>query len=183
MPQLFEFKASVNDWVHLEQLLLTLNPVFKGTDLQEDTYFNVPYGRLKLREGSIENALIHYHRNDIATGKSSDVLLYQHQPESALKEMLTKALGIKISIKKSRKIYFIDNVKFHFDEVNDLGNFIEVEAIDKDGSIGMERLKEQCNYFISFFEIKKEAFIAESYSDLLLGKKDGVLGNSYTIST
>lgn len=183
MPQLFEFKARIDNWLHLEKLLLTLNPLFKGTDVQVDTYFNVPYGRLKLREGSIENALIHYHRSDIADAKPSDVLLYQHKPEPVLKEILTKALGIKIIIRKTRKIYFIDNVKFHFDEVEDLGNFIEVEAIDKDGSIGMDKLKEQCNYFISLFEIKKEAFIAESYSDLLLEKKEGVLANSYSIST
>ncbi len=151
----------------MEKRLQTLNPIFKGTDLQKDTYFNVPDGRLKLREGSIENVLIYYHRNNIPNAKQSDVLLYQHQPEPALKAILTKALGIKITIKKSRKIYFIDNVKFHFDEVKDLGKFIEVEAIDKDGSIGMEKLKEQCSYFISFFEIKKDAFIAGSYSDLL----------------
>jgi len=175
LPQLFEFKASVNDWVHLEQLLLTLNPVFKGTDLQEDTYFNVPYGRLKLREGSIENALIHYHRSDLARAKPSDVLLYRQKPDSDLKEILSKALGIKIVVKKSRKIYFINNVKFHFDKVKDLGNFIEVEAIDRDGSIGIEKLEEQCDHFISLFGIKKESFIAESYSDILLSKYTGVL--------
>jgi len=183
LPQLFEFKARVDNWLPLEELLLTLNPVFKGIDFQEDTYFNVPYGRLKLREGSIENALIHYHRSNVAGAKPSDVLVCRHNPERALKEILIKALGIKIIIKKSRKIYFIDNVKFHFDEVEGLGNFIEVEAIDKDGTIGMEKLKGQCNYFISLFEIKNEAFIAESYSDLLLKKNPGMPANSYTIST
>ncbi|HVE61749.1 MAG TPA: CYTH domain-containing protein [Chitinophagaceae bacterium] len=171
MPQLFEFKARVDDWLNMEKQLLALNPVFKGTDIQEDTYFNGVKGRLKLREGSIENALIHYQRKNIAGAKPSDVLLYQHQPEPSLKEILTKALGIKIIIKKSRKIYFVDNVKIHFDIVQDLGNFIEVEAIDKDGTIGIEKLKEQCNYFISIFKIRKEDFIAESYSDLLLNKK------------
>ncbi len=88
MQQLFEFKARADNWLHLEERLLTLNPLFKGTDLQEDTYFNVPEGRLKLREGSIENALIHYNRNNIAHAKPSDVLLYQHQPDKALKEIL-----------------------------------------------------------------------------------------------
>ncbi len=171
MPQLFEFKARIDNWLHIERKLLTLNPLFKGVDIQRDTYFNVPDGRLKLREGSIENALIHYHRNNIAGAKPSDVLLYPHQPEHALKEILKKALGIKIIIRKTRKIYFIENVKFHFDQVESLGNFIEVEAIDNDGSIGTEKLEKQCNYFISFLGIKKEDFIAESYSDLLLNQE------------
>ncbi len=168
MPQLFEFKARIDNWLHLEKKLLTLNPVFKGADVQVDTYFNVPGGRLKLREGAIENALIYYQRSNVARAKASDVVLYPHKPENALKEILDKALGIKIIIKKTRKIYFIDNVKFHFDDVENLGNFIEVEAIDNDGSIGMEKLEKQCKYFISFFEVKEEDFIAESYSDLLL---------------
>lgn len=168
MPQLFEFKARIDNWLNLEKKLLTLNPVFKGTDYQVDTYFNVPDGRLKLREGIIENALIHYTRSNVANAKPSDVLLYQHQPSPALKDILKKALGIKIVIKKTRKIYFIDNVKFHFDDVESLGNFIEVEAIDNDGSIGTEKLERQCKSFISFFKINKKDFIAESYSDLLL---------------
>ena len=122
---------------------------------------------MKLREGNIENSLIHYNRTNTAGAKQSDVSLYQHHANKNLKEVLTKALGVKVVVDKRRKIYFIGNVKFHFDEVNELGNFVEVEAIDKDGSLGVEKLKEQCNYYIQLFEIKNDQFIAESYSDLL----------------
>ena len=150
--------------------LKELNPLFVGTDHQVDTYFNVPNGRLKLREGNIENSLIHYNRTNTAGAKQSDVTLFQYQPDKNLKEALSKALGIKTVVDKKRKIYFIDNVKFHFDEVNELGSFIEVEAIDKDGSIGIENLKEQCNYYIQLLGISSDQFIAESYSDLLAKK-------------
>lgn len=51
--------------------------------------------------------------------------------------------------------------------MNELGSFVEVEAIDKDGSVGIEKLKEQCEYYIQLFGISKDQFIAESYSDLL----------------
>jgi adenylate cyclase class IV len=61
----FEFKAKVEDLDKYEQKLLTLNPVFYGIDHQVDTYFNVSNGRLKLREGNIENALIDYEREDM----------------------------------------------------------------------------------------------------------------------
>lgn len=163
----YEFKARCSDTEKLESKLKELNPLFVGTDHQIDTYFNVSNGRLKLREGNIENSLIHYSRTNTAGAKQSDVSLYQHQPDKNLKEVLTKALGIKVVVDKKRRIYFIDNVKFHFDEVNQLGSFVEVEAIDKDGSIGIEKLKEQCNHYVQLLDVTSDQFIAESYSDLL----------------
>ena len=163
-----EFKASTKKLAALETLLQQHNPVFIGEDHQIDTYFNVSLGRLKLREGNIENALIHYEREDTAGTKSSHVLLYQHQPDKALKEILIKTLGIKAVIDKRRKIYFIDNVKFHFDTVEGLGTFVEVEAIDKDGSIGKEKLQAQCDEYAALFNIDIADFCALSYSDVVL---------------
>lgn len=167
-----EFKAATTKLAELEKALLQYDPVFIGEDRQVDTYFNVPSGRLKLREGNIENALIQYERDNIAGSKSSHVLLYRHQPDKALKEVLTKSLGIKAVVDKQRRIYFIDNVKFHFDSVSDLGTFIEVEAIDKDGTIGREKLQEQCDLYTAFFKIAEADFIALSYSDMLLKKSE-----------
>lgn len=171
----FEFKARAADIKRLEDVLLTCQPLFIGEDRQVDTYFNVPYGRLKLREGTIENALIHYQRTDTAHAKQSDVILYQHQPDASLKEALIAALGVKVVVDKKRRIYFIDNVKFHFDKVEDLGTFVEVEAIDKDGSIGLTKLQEQCAAYTRLFQIDSSDFIAGSYSDLLLAKKSSTL--------
>lgn len=172
MPILnIEFKAKANDVLAAEKMLEQHNPRFIGEDHQVDTYFNVVNGRLKLREGNIENALIHYERENTAGSKSSQVLLYQHQPDQNLKAILTKALGIKAVVDKRRKIYFIDNVKFHFDTVQNLGTFIEVEAIDRDGSIGKEKLQEQCDFYAAMFGIKEEDFVAVSYSDMIIAQK------------
>ena len=167
----FEFKARTNDVKKAEEKLLKLKPLFKGEDHQKDTYYNVTNGRLKLREGNIENALIWYDRQNTADAKQSNIILYQHQPAESFKNILIKLHGIKVVVDKKRRIYFIDNVKFHFDVVKELGTFIEVEAIDNDGSIGIEKLKEQCKYYASFFEIEASDFINNSYSDLLLEKK------------
>ncbi|MGB4845173.1 MAG: class IV adenylate cyclase [Ferruginibacter sp.] len=165
-----EFKAATNKLAELENLLQQYNPLFIGEDHQVDTYFNVAKGRLKLREGNIENALIHYEREDFAGAKSSRVLLYQHQPDKTLKEILIKTLGIKTVVDKRRKIYFINNVKFHFDRVKDLGTFVEVEAIDKDGSIGKEKLQEQCDEYAALFKINAADFASVSYSDMIVEK-------------
>ena len=164
----FEFKATTHRLEEQENKLLTLDPVWKGEDLQTDTYFNVTEGRLKLREGNIENSLIFYRRENAAGAKLSEVLLYSHEPDAALKKILEKIHSVKVVVAKKRRIYFIDNVKFHFDRVEGLGNFIEVEAIDNTGNIGIEKLKEQCNRYISFFGIEEKDFISESYSDMLL---------------
>ena len=150
-----------------ENKLLQLNPIFQGEDHQIDTYFNVAKGRLKLREGNIENALINYDREDTADSKKSEIILYQHQPNKTLKEILTLQLGVKIIVDKKRKIYFIDNVKFHFDTVENLGTFIEVEAIDNSERFTIEELKEQCEKYYKFFELNKSDLIDKSYSDLI----------------
>jgi adenylate cyclase, class 2 len=166
-----EFKAKTDKLQQLEEKLLTLNPEFIGLDNQCDTYFNVPQGRLKLREGNIENTLIYYERPDTTGAKQSDILLYQHTPDKSLKEILSRVNGVKVVVDKKRKIYFIGNVKFHFDVVEGLGTFVEVEAIDRNGDIGIEKLKEQCSFYASFFEITEHDYLAVSYSDMLLAVK------------
>lgn len=180
MPHInFEFKAKVKKLPDFENKLLGLNPVFIGEDRQTDTYFNVSKGRLKLREGNIENSLIYYERQNIVGAKQSDVLLYKYQPDTSLdtslKDILITLYGIKVVVNKVRKIYFIENVKFHFDIVKGLGTFIEVEAIDKIGNIGsdgdrIEILKEQSKKYADFFGIKISDYESLSYSDLLLNK-------------
>ncbi len=162
-----EFKARVNDLEKYEAKLLTLAPQFRGTDHQIDTYFIVPKGRMKLREGNIEHALINYNRKNTAAAKESDVILYQHEPNSALKDILVLQFGIKIVVDKKRKIYFIGNVKFHFDLVEKLGTFIEVEAIDSNNTFTVEQLKAQCDKYFSFFELTTADLVDRSYSDLL----------------
>ena len=163
----FEFKAKIDDIDSLEQKLLLLNPVFKGLDHQIDTYFNVKQGRLKLREGSIENALIHYDREDITGSKESKVILFKHNPDKALKEILYLHLGIRAVVEKKRKIYFIDNIKFHFDQVDGLGSFVEVEAIDVDGTYTLEELRGQCDKYQKYFGLSDSDMFDGSYSDMV----------------
>jgi len=163
----FEFKAKVDELSPYENMLLRLQPVFRGTDLQTDTYFNVKRGRLKLREGNIENALISYNRADVADSKEAEIMLYRHSPDKALKDILVNQLGVKTIVRKTRKIYFLDNVKFHFDIIDGLGTFIEVEAIDEKNEFTAEQLKNQCDRYFDFFGLRKDQLIDRSYSDLL----------------
>lgn len=166
-----EIKAYCNDPEGAEFLLVQENADFKGLDHQVDTYFHVPSGRLKLREGNIENSLIHYDREDQGGPKTSHVSLYHPAPGPELKALLMKALGVLVVVDKQRKIFFIDNVKFHIDTVTGLGNFIEIEAIDQEGRMGMEKLQEQCRYYMKLLNIHTNELVSVSYSDLLIKEK------------
>ncbi len=164
-----EIKARCADPAFIRAYLQQQQARFVGTDEQTDTYFHVPNGRLKLRQGPIENALIFYKRENKAGPKLSEVKLFQVPAESdVLKEVLTQANGIKVIVKKRRAIYFIDNVKFHIDEVEGLGSFVEIEAIDTDGSLGLEKINQQCHYYLQAFQIPETDLLTHSYSDLLL---------------
>jgi len=169
MPHInIEIKAKTTDQEKIREILKSNNADFKGIDHQVDTYFKVGSGRLKLREGNIENHLIHYERENKSGPKKSLVILYKYSSDQNLKEILTKSLGVFAVVDKYREIYFIDNVKFHLDKVLGLGTFVEIEAIDKDGSIGNEKLLEQCNHYLNLLNISQKDLVEKSYSDLML---------------
>lgn len=171
MPYLnVEIKARCSNPAFIRDYLLSNNAEFRGTDEQTDTYFQVPHGRLKLREGNIENNLIYYERSNQAGPKDSHFQLVKINDAGGLKEVLTKANGIKVVVKKKREIYYIGNVKFHIDEVPELGSFVEIEAGNLLADLTKEQLKEQCDYYLAAFNIKPEDLMEVSYSDMLLDK-------------
>jgi predicted adenylyl cyclase CyaB len=167
-----EIKARSTNHARIRETLMSLNADFRGIDHQIDTYFKTPQGRLKLRQGNIENSLIGYKRENKEGPKQSDVFLYTVDPKerTKLKEALASTLGILVEVDKTREIYFIENTKFHLDNVIDLGTFVEIEAIDKDLTIGRDRLLEQCDSYMRLFNIQHQDLISVSYSDMLVQK-------------
>jgi adenylate cyclase, class 2 len=172
-----EIKAKCRNVDIIRIKLLSKNADFRGTDEQIDTYFNVSHGRLKLREGNIENNLIFYERADQQGPKNSHFDLLKVNDPDGLKKILTRSLGIKVVVRKKREIYFIDNVKFHIDEVPGLGVFIEIEAGNMLADLPPKKLKEQCAFYQQEFGIGPEDLVEVSYSDMMLGMK-GATGES-----
>ncbi len=189
MPHVnIEIKARCADLAAARATLLQLGARLVGPDYQADTYFQTPNGRLKLREGQIENNLIFYQRPDREGPKRSDVFLYGTRPGSDLKALLTAALGALVTVEKRREIYFVEisdiavpgdptapqratareNVKVHLDTVADLGSFIEIEAIDLDGALGPALLEAQCRRLMERLQISPADLEPASYSDLRL---------------
>lgn len=166
-----EIKARCRQPDQVRQILIEQQARFIGSDHQIDTYFRCQRGRLKLREGNIEHHLIFYERGDQFEPKPSHVMLYNPQPDPVLKEILRRALGVLVVVDKKREIYYIENVKFHIDRVEELGTFMEIEAIDRTGAIGEKRLRAQCQQYMQLFDIRPADLISCSYSDLLLAAR------------
>lgn len=169
-----EIKAKCDEPNFIRNYLLANNADFRGTDQQTDTYFNVLNGRLKLREGAIENNLIFYQRDNQAGPKNSHFTLVKVDDAKGLKEALGKSTGIKIVVVKSREIYFINNVKFHIDDVPGLGSFVEIEASNMQTDLSQNQLKEQCDFYMKELGINEHDLIEISYSDMLLNKMDAI---------
>lgn len=167
-----EIKARCFHPEKVKAFLLSAGADFKGTDYQKDTYFNVQQGRLKLRQGNIENNLIYYNRPNIEGPKQSDFSLLPVIDGAALEAFLIKALGQKVVVEKTREIYFIENVKFHLDNLTALGSFVEIEAGNKNyPHLTIQELQQQCNAYMHAFEITESDLINVSYSDMLLNKQ------------
>ena len=143
-----------------------------GTDHQIDTYFNTPTGRLKLRQGNIENSLIFYQRENSAKGRASHVLLCEFADTAqtrTLKQVLASALGVAAVVDKVREIYFVDNIKIHLDRVRGLGKFLEVEAFVRKGRLRHGR--RQAERMKELFGVLPEDILSHSYSDLVLQRR------------
>jgi adenylate cyclase, class 2 len=167
----YEFKARLKDERRIRTALRNLRARFVGTDHQIDTYFRVSRGRLKVREGRIENALIFYLRSGAPRARPSRIDMMPLPPRNSIRSILSAALGVLAVVDKRREIYFAGNVKIHLDRVRGLGKFVEVEAISRTG--GLERIRAQARKFQALFGIANPDIVPESYSDLVLRKSAG----------
>lgn len=165
-----EIKARCESLEKIKEILEKENARYEGLDHQMDYYFNTAYGRLKLRQGNIENNLISYDRANETEPKLSNVMLCDTSKEDdMLKQILTKHLGIKCVVNKKREIYYIKNVKILLDEVEGLGTFIEIEASSKNKN-DEDKLRKQVKSYMKKFGVKEEDLVDKSYSDMLLEK-------------
>jgi predicted adenylyl cyclase CyaB len=164
-----EIKARIEDPDQIRELVKELDHTFVGLDHQIDTYFKTTNGRFKLRESSLSGPyLIFYLRNNISGPKSS---VYQKLPvadSKGLKDLLKEMQGIHTIIEKKREIYLYENVRIHLDEVKELGNFLEFEAVMDEKYSNKEVEIGKVKYLMEKLGVKNEDLIGESYENILL---------------
>ena len=160
-------KVSENQYQKIKQYLDMRATVSKGEDTQHDHYFYTKKGKLKLRIGNIENSLIYYDRTEVKGLKNSKITLHKvHGDPHSLLDILSKTQDLIKIIKKQRRIYFIDNVKFHLDRVQGFGTFAEIEAISENNAIEKKTLQEQCLTYMEIFGLNNEMLVDKSYADM-----------------
>jgi predicted adenylyl cyclase CyaB len=102
----------------------------EGTLEQRDTYFPVAHGRLKLREQTPGDAhLIQYARADAPQERQSAYRIVPIPEPAELTATLGAALGIDAVVTKRRRLLMWQQVRIHLDDVEELGAFVELEAV------------------------------------------------------
>ncbi len=169
MARNIEIKARI---ASVEAVLARAASIADGAPVvidQDDTFFAVAHGRLKLRrfaDGSAE--LIQYHRDDSADAKASDYVRVPVADADALAEALTRACGTRGRVRKRRLLLMAGQTRIHLDRVDGLGDFLELEVVlrdgqsDADGTAIAERL-------MTALAIAPEDRLAGAYLDLAAG--------------
>lgn len=161
-----EIKARIAGFTGAESACLRLGAIFQGQFHQTDTFFHVPEGRLKLRICDPgDRYLVYYRRPNQKGPKVSDYLMVN--VSDGMEELLTSALGVIIRVHKTRTLYLWENVRIHLDRVDDLGEFIEFEAVHAEG-MDMADEYGKVEYLLREFGIADEALVASSYLDMIL---------------
>jgi predicted adenylyl cyclase CyaB len=130
MPANIEIKARARDFAALQSRAAALSDTPVQVIPQEDTFFNVPRGRLKLRQlGPDVGQLVFYERPDQDGPKRSNYLLASTSEPTALKTALTAALGVRGVVRKTRLLFLAGQTRIHLDDVEGLGQFMELEVV------------------------------------------------------
>src|SRR5215208_4602460 len=167
MPSNIEIKARVRDFDRIRRRAETLSDTPVEVIPQEDTFFNTPYGRLKLRILSPERGqLIYYTRPDREGPKRSDYHISLTSDPENLKRVLELAYGIRGIVRKTRYLYLVDRTRIHLDDVEGLGQFMELEVVmqegqsDAHGQVVAERL-------MTDLGVERADLLEDAYMDII----------------
>ena len=102
---LVELKARVDDIDLVRKMLMSLKAKHVRTFRQTDLYFEVPVGRLKLRQVNRKNKvqLVYYERENMAEPRRSNVFIVKLQNGDVFKATLKKILKTKAIVAKVRE--------------------------------------------------------------------------------
>ena len=170
MARNVEIKARVSDLGALEQRVAGLADSGPELIIQDDTFFNCPQGRLKLRafpDGSGE--LIAYARPDVHGPSTCQYSLTPVPQAAQMTAALSTALGTMGRIRKERRLYLAGPTRIHLDRVADLGTFMELEVVlrpDQDMAEG----EAQARDLMARLGVKEEDLVDVAYMDLLLNE-------------
>lgn len=167
MPANIEIKAHVRDMPGLRARAEALSDTPVQVILQEDTFFHTHKGRLKLRRLQPDQAqLVYYERPNQDGPKRSNYQIYETGDPQRLLTTLTLALGVRGVVRKTRYLYLCGQTRIHLDDVEGLGQFMELEVVlrenqsDAEGQAIAEELMDR-------LKVQKEDLLEGAYMDML----------------
>jgi predicted adenylyl cyclase CyaB len=168
MPANVEIKARISS---VDALLETARALSDDAHLQlihqDDTFFSVPHGRLKLRVfGDGSGELIHYHRLDSDGPKRSDYRIAPVSEPESLREVLALGCGLLGRVRKSRILALVGLTRIHLDQVEGLGDFLEIEVVLREGQTEAEGQGE-AQALMARLGVTTQDLVPGAYLDLL----------------
>lgn len=140
----------------------------KGESLhQEDIFFDVFSGRLKLRIfDHTSGELIHYHRSNVAGPRPSHYAIAKTRNPHALKAILSSCFAVKGTVRKHRMLFRVGQTRIHLDSVRGLGDFVELEFVLRKGQSQRQGLT-AIRRLMAILKIDQGDLVSQSYLDLL----------------
>ena len=164
-----EIKAridKVESWLEKVKAVSDFGPIHIS---QDDTFFVCPSGRLKLRMFSPANGeLIFYQRPDSAGPKESQYSIVATSEPDSLRDLLSLCLGQAGRVRKTRTLFLAGRTRIHLDQVEGLGDFIELEVVLNEGEPTNAGMKVAAD-LLSRLGIPNESLVECAYVDLLKG--------------
>lgn len=168
MAKNVEIKARAYHFNAQQQLAAALSDSAVETLLQQDIFFNTADGHLKLRIFDEHNGqLIYYQRGHDAGPNISDYDISETSSPHSLKAVLQRAYGIQAQVNKQRDLYLSGRTRIHFDRVEGLGHFIELEVVLNKGE-SLQDGEQEAQQLMHALNIEQEDLIDVAYVDLLI---------------
>jgi adenylate cyclase class 2 len=163
-----ELKAHDPDPVRSLEVCRTLGAEDHGEIWQRDTYFQVASGGLKLREERPGRPhLVQFQRTNQPQQRESRYRIIEIDDGTVLSAALAEAIGVRVVVTKHRRLFLWRDVRIHLDRVEQLGEFIELEAVaPTDSDLAHEH--DLVAELRTAFEITDERLLAVGYVDQLL---------------
>ncbi len=154
----------------LECSILNQNEIRNIGDLiQIDKYYSIGKSRIKTRVINDKDfQLIFYKRENNKNSKLSHYKIFEFNFISfkIVSFLLSTFLRQKTVVKKKRNLWIHKNTRIHLDNVEGLGNFIELETVIND--FNTKEYQKEHTDMICRLNLNNFIKIADSYSDLML---------------
>uniref|UniRef100_A0A1I7XUI8 CYTH domain-containing protein n=1 Tax=Heterorhabditis bacteriophora TaxID=37862 RepID=A0A1I7XUI8_HETBA len=168
MHQFIVLKARVDNMEAAENSIFDLTESLGSCFLQEDVYFNVPTGNLKLRimHPNRCGQLIFNSLSKQSGHKLSESQVTEVEDVYSIRATLGAALGERGAITKKRRVFVMDDVRIYLDDVDQIGQFIDI-AVNLSSS-DPEQCYKRATSIRTRLNIREDSIVPTAYLDLLM---------------